>query len=148
MPTTQVEDVKDVKDPVSDADLQPVSAQLVRLLPSDPRDMVPSAVRWAYTVQAAIRDVPLAAMRRTSRPSLHAVVWVLAAAADFDDRIPADHTAELLAREAGVGERTWQKRTAWLRGCGWLQHGPGGQWDGWVLAVPASQGSVGSSGSS
>lgn len=98
--------------------------------------MVPSAVRWAYAVEAAVRDVPLASMPRMSRPSLRAVVWVLAAAADFDDRIPNDHTAQLLAREAGVGDRTWQKRTAWLRQGGWLQHGPGGQWNGWVLAVP------------
>jgi hypothetical protein len=112
--------------------------------------MVPSAVRWAYAVQAAVRDVPLAQMRRTSRLSLLAVVWVLAAAADFEDRIPADHTAELLAGEAGVGARVWDKRTAWLREHGWLQHGPGGQWDGWELTsasasataapLPSSQG--------
>ena len=61
---------------------------------------------------------------------------MLAAAADFDDRIPCDHTAAVLAREAGVGDRVWQKRTAWLRERGWLQHGPGGPHDGWVLCSP------------
>ncbi|ABS03820.1 hypothetical protein Krad_2340 [Kineococcus radiotolerans SRS30216 = ATCC BAA-149] len=33
------------------------------------------------------------------------MVWGLAAAADFEDCITADHTAALLAREAGVGDR-------------------------------------------
>ncbi|WP_281260560.1 hypothetical protein [Kineococcus rhizosphaerae] len=41
-----------------------MSAQPVRLLPTDPRDMVPSAVRWAYAVQAAISDAPLAVTHR------------------------------------------------------------------------------------
>lgn len=108
----------------------------IRLLPTDPRDMVPSSVRWAYAVIEAVRLVPVAQMRRTSRPSLQAVIWVLAAASDYENRIPRDHTAELLAREAGVGARVWDKRTAWLREHGWLQHGLGGQWDGWVLATP------------
>lgn len=109
----------------------------VRLLPNDPRDMVPSAVRWARAVVAAVRAVPRAQLPAPSRTSLLAVTWVLAAAADFDDRISPDHTAGMLAREAGVGDRVWQKRTAWLRGRGWLRHGPGGPHDGWVLAVPA-----------
>ncbi|WP_380177001.1 hypothetical protein ACFEMC_23300 (plasmid) [Kineococcus sp. DHX-1] len=60
---------------------------------------------------------------------------MLAAAADFDDRILPDHTAALLAGEAGVGDRVWQRRTAWLRTRGWLTHGPGGQSDGWQLST-------------
>lgn len=105
----------------------------VRLLPVDQRDMVPSAVRWAQAVLADVAGVPRAQMHLPARQSLTSVVWVLAAAADFDDCIPADHTACLLAREAGVGDRVWQKRTAWLRGRGWLSHGPGGPGDGWRL---------------
>ena len=108
----------------------------VRLLPTDPRDMIPSAVRWARTVHATIRTIPRAQLPAPSRTSLQAVVWVLAAATDYDDRIPADHTAALLAQEASVGVRVWQKRTAWLRERGWLVHGPGGQSDGWQLSRP------------
>jgi hypothetical protein len=115
-----------------------MTEQLVRFLPTDPRDMVPSAVRWAYAVADAVRLIPPARLPAPSRASLLAITWVLAAAADFDDRIPADHTAGMLAREAGVGDRTWQKRSALLRQWGWLQHGAGGPQDGWVLAVPAS----------
>lgn len=107
----------------------------VRFLPTDPRDMVPSAVRWAYAVQDAVRLIPAAVLPRPSRTSLVAVTWVLAAAADFDDRIPADHTAVMLAREAGVGDRVWQKRSSWLRREGWLQHGRGGPSDGWLLMM-------------
>ena len=70
----------------------------VRLLPQDPRDMVPSAVRWARAVLADIAQVPRKVMQRPARESLSAVVWVLAAAADFEDRISPDHTAALLAR--------------------------------------------------
>ncbi len=115
-----------------------LSEHRVRLLPGDPRDMVPSAVRWARTVLRAVADVPAAVLQRPSRTSLTAVIWVLAAAADYEDRIPADHTAALLAGEAGVGARVWQKRTAWLRQHGWLQHGSGGPHDGWQLTTPAT----------
>ncbi|WP_432563986.1 hypothetical protein [Kineococcus sp. SYSU DK003] len=108
----------------------------VRLLPSDPRDMVPSAVRWARALQATIRTIPRAQLPAPSRMSLQAVAWVLAAAADYENRIPADLTAAVLAREAGVGDRVWQKRTAWLREKGWLGHGPGGLRDGWQLSAP------------
>nr|WP_240897586.1 hypothetical protein [Kineococcus vitellinus] len=104
---------------------------------SDPRDMVPSAVWWAYAVTDAVRVVPAAQLMRPARESLLAVTWVLAAAADFENRIPGDHTARMLAREAGVGDRVWQKRTAWLREHGWLQHGPGGPHDGWQLRTPS-----------
>lgn len=97
--------------------------------------MVPSAVRWARAVEQATQAVPRAQLQRPARESLQRVVWVLAAAADFDDRIPADHTAEILAREAGVGARVWQKRTALLRQWKWLRHGPGGAQDGWVLMM-------------
>jgi len=48
------------------------------------------------------------------------VVWTLAAAADFDNAVSPDLLAPVLAREAGVGDRVWQKRTAWLREHGWL----------------------------
>ena len=109
----------------------------VRVLPTDPRGMVPSALRWAHSVHAAIHPIPRAQLPMPSRTSLQAVVWVLAAAADFEDCIPADHTAALLAREAGVGDRVWQKRTAWLRAGGWLVHGPGGTQDGWQLMAGA-----------
>lgn len=98
--------------------------------------MVPSAVRWARSVEAAVRAVPRARLPAPSRTSLLAVTWVLAAAADYDDRIPAGHTAAVLAQEAGVRDRVWQKRSAWLRDHGWLRHGPSGAQDGWVLAVP------------
>ena len=114
-----------------------MTEQVVRILPTDPRDMLPSAVRWAYTVVDAVRQVPAAVMPRPSRASLVAATWVLAAAADFDDRIPTDHTAGILAREAGVGNRVFQKRAALLRQWRWLQHGPGGPQDGWALAVPS-----------
>lgn len=113
-----------------------VPLEYVRLLPTDPRDMVPSAVRWARTVRASIRTIPRARLPLPSRTSLQAVVWVLAAAADYDNHIPRDHTAAVLAREAGVGDRVWQKRTAWLRERGWLLHGPGGPSDGWQLSTP------------
>ena len=82
-----------------------MTGERVRILPTDPRDMVPSAVRWAHSVHAAIHPIPRAQLPAPSRTSLQAVVWVLAAAADFEDCIPADHTAALLAREAGVGDR-------------------------------------------
>ncbi|WP_380162631.1 hypothetical protein [Kineococcus sp. R86509] len=108
----------------------------MRLLPTDPRDMVPSAVRWARALHATIRTIPRAQLPRPSRTSLQAVVWVLAAAADYDNHIPPDHTAALLAREAGVGDRVWQKRTAWLRERSWLTHGSGGPSDGWQLSTP------------
>ena len=113
-----------------------VPLEHVRLLPTDSRDMVPSAVRWARTVHATIRTIPRAQLPAPSRSSLQAVVWVLAAAADYENRIPADHTAAVLAQEAGVGARVWQKRTAWLRERDWLVHGPGGQSDGWQLSTP------------
>ena len=112
-----------------------MSTEHVRLLPTDSRDMVPSAVRWAHAVHTAIRTVPRAQLPAPSRTSLQAVVWVLAAAADYEDCIPSDHTAAMLAREAEVGDRVWQERTAWLRASGWLIHGPGGPQDGWQLAV-------------
>ena len=113
-----------------------VQVEQVRLLPQDPRDMVPSAVRWARAVLADIAQVPRKVMQRPARTSMTAVVWVLAAAADFDDRIPPDHTAARLASEAEVGTRVWQKRTAWLRTRGWLTHGPSGRSDGWQLSTP------------
>ena len=115
---------------------QTLTPAWIKRLPSDPRDMVPSAVRWAYAVTHAVRVVPAAQLMRPARVSLARVVWVLAAAADFEDRIPGDHTARMLAREAGVGDRVWQKRTAWLREHGWLQHGPAGAHDGWQLRTP------------
>ena len=123
---------------VESSSLAPSRVERVRLLPSDPRDMVPSAVRWAYAVQSVVQTVPARELMRPARASLSAVVWVLAAAADFEDRIPANHTAAMLAGEAGVGDRIWQKRTAWLRERGWLRHGPGGQGDGWQLVAGAS----------
>jgi len=99
--------------------------------------MVPSAVAWARAVADDIDTVPATELLPAFRGSLLAVVWVLAAAADYEDRIPADHTARMLAGEAGVGDRVWQKRNAWLRGRGWLEHGPGGrQCDGWQLRRP------------
>jgi len=99
--------------------------------------MVPSAVAWARTVEKDIDTVPAIERLPRFRGSLTAVVWVLAAAADYEDRIPADHTARMLAGEAGVGDRVWQKRSAWLRARGWLEHGPGGrQSDGWQLRTP------------
>ncbi|WP_432522790.1 hypothetical protein [Kineococcus sp. SYSU DK006] len=122
--------------PAMSSDLHEAPLEGVRLLPTDPRDMVPSAVRWARAVIATIRTIPRAQLPSPSRTSLQAVVWVLAAAADYENRIPADHTAAMLAREAGVGDRVWQKRTAWLRERGWLIHGPGGQSDGWQLSTP------------
>jgi hypothetical protein len=88
--------------------LDEVASERVRLLPTDPRDMVPSAMRWARTLHATIRSVPRAQLPAPSRTSLQAVVWVLAAAADYDNHIPPDHTAAILAREAGVGDRVWQ----------------------------------------
>lgn len=105
------------------------------MLPNGPRDTVPGAVRWAYAVQAVVQTVPARELMRPARISLIAVVWVLAAAADVDLRISAGRTAAVLAREAGVGDRVWQKRTAWLRERGWLRHGAGGQWDGWQLVA-------------
>lgn len=74
--------------------------------------MVPSAVRWARAVGAAVWVIPRVQLPRPSRTSLLTVTWVLAAAADFDDRIPPDHTAAVLTREVGVGDRVWQKYTA------------------------------------
>jgi len=107
----------------------------VRRLPIDQRDMVPSAVVWAKTVLATLRAVPRERMHRQSRQSLTAVVWTLAAAADFDGAVSPDLLAPVLAREAGVGDRVWQKRTAWLREYGWLEHGQKGAKDGWRLRV-------------
>jgi hypothetical protein len=37
-----------------------VVVERVRLLPSDPRDTVPSAVRWARTLHTSIRTIPRA----------------------------------------------------------------------------------------
>lgn len=122
--------------PAMSSDLHEAPLEEVRLLPTDPRDMVPSAARWARAIRTLIRTIPRAQLQAPSRTSLQAVVWVLAAAADYENRIPADHTAAVLAREAGVGDRVWQKRTAWLRERGWLTHGPGGQSDGWQLSTP------------
>lgn len=102
-------------------------------LPTDQRDMTPSAVVWAKTVLKALRGVPRERMHRQSRQSLTAVVWTLAAAADFDNAVSADFLAPVLAREAGVGDRVWQKRSAWLREHGWLEHGEKGAKDGWRL---------------
>jgi len=114
-----------------------VTAAPVRLLPTDPRDMVPSAVAWAQAVEQYVDTVPAQEIVPAYRDSLTLVIWTLAAAADYQDRIPADHTAKMLAREAGVGDRVWQKRSAWLRTRGWLEHGPGGrQSDGWQLRTP------------
>ncbi|WP_432519885.1 hypothetical protein [Kineococcus sp. SYSU DK006] len=110
---------------------------VVRLLPTDPRDMVPSAVRWAQAVRSAVERVPGRQMHQPARESLAAVTWVLAAAADYESRIPADHTATVLTREAGVGARVWQKRTAWLREHHWLEHDAAGVHTGWRLRSPA-----------
>jgi hypothetical protein len=114
-----------------------VTAVPVRLLPTDPRDMVPSAVAWAQAVEQYVDTVPAQEIVPTYRDSLTLVIWTLATAANYQDRIPADHTAKMLAREAGVGDGVWQKRSAWLRARGWLEHGPGGrQSDGWQLRTP------------
>lgn len=117
-----------------DAGLQ---AERVRRLPTDQRDMAPCAVMWAKTVLKAVRAVPRVQMHRQSRQSLTAVVWTLAAAADFDNAVSPDLLAPVLAREAGVGDRVWQKRTAWLREHGWLGHGAKGVQDGWRLLIAA-----------
>jgi len=114
--------------------MMPADDLTVRLLPTDPRDMVPSAIAWAQAVEGDVDTVPITEIRPAYRDTLTLVIWTLAAAADYEDRIPADHTAAMLAAEAGVGARTWQKRTAWLRARGWIEHGPGGrQSDGWQL---------------
>jgi len=111
---------------------------VINRLPRDPRDMVPSAVAWARRVEQGLDTVPATELLPGYRGSLLAVVWVLAAAADFQDRIPADHTAGMLAGQAGIGSRVWQKRSAWLRARGWLVHGPGGrQSDDWQLREPS-----------
>ena len=75
-------------------------------------------------------------MVHAARASLIAVVRVLAA--DFEDRIPADHTAAIPVGGARVRDRTWQKRATWLRERKWLRHGSGGQWDGWHLIAGTS----------
>ncbi len=118
-------------------DLDVAAPAGVRLLPTEARDMVPSAVRWAQAVHTALKAVPSQVMLRPARRSPSAVVWVLAAAADFEDRIPASFTAAVLAREAGVGTRVWQQRTAWLRQHGWLEHDGGHHRSGWRLRTPA-----------
>ncbi|NAZ82925.1 hypothetical protein GTR02_13980 [Kineococcus sp. R8] len=105
-------------------------------LPQAPRAMAPSAVRWGQAVLADVTEVPRAVLQRPAVESMTAVVWALAAAADAEGRTSAALTAGLLAQEAGVGDRVWQKRTAWLRARGWLLHGPGGQRDGWLLVAP------------
>lgn len=117
--------------------LQPEDPE-VRLLPTDHRDMTPPAVAWARTVLAAVRAVPRAKLPAPSRSSLERVVWTLAAAGDWTATISAEFSAAVLAREAGVGARVWQKRTAWLRQHGYLQHGRGGPRDGWQLTTPAA----------
>ncbi len=109
----------------------------VRLLPIEARDMVPSAVRWARAVHTAVAAVPRQVILRPARESMSAIVWVLAAAADYEDRIPPAFTAAVLAREAGVGARVWQKRTAWLRQHGWLEHDGQHEHSGWRLRAPA-----------
>lgn len=115
-----------------------VAALPVRLLPTDPRDMVPSAVAWAQAVEEDVETLPATEIPPAYRDSLTLVIWVLAAAADYQDRIPPDHTAKMLAREAGVGDRVWQRRSARLRARGWVEHGPGGRpSDGWQLRRPA-----------
>lgn len=105
-------------------------------LPQDPRVLAPSAVRWARAVLADVTGVPRAVLQRPAVESMTAVVWALAAAADVEGRTPAALTAGLSAQDAGVGDRVWQKRTAWLRAHGWLLHGPEGQRDGWLLVAP------------
>jgi hypothetical protein len=104
--------------------------------PQDPCVLAPSALQWARAVLADVTGVPRAVLQRPAVETMTAVVWALAAAADSDGRTPAVLTAALLAREAGVGDRVWQKRTAWLRARGWLLHGPGGKRDGWLLIAP------------
>ena len=64
------------------------------------------------------------------------MVWTPAAAAGWLCTIPGEFTATVLAAEAGVGVRVWQKRTAWLRGHGFLVHGRLGPRDGWQLVTP------------
>lgn len=114
-----------------------IEVERVRCLPTDQRDMAPCAVIWAKTVLKALRQLPRAQMRRPSRESLTAVVWTLAAAADFDNEVSRDFLAPVLAQEAGVGDRVWQKRTAWLREHGWVEHGDRGTHDGWRLRTTA-----------
>ncbi|WP_432521485.1 hypothetical protein [Kineococcus sp. SYSU DK006] len=109
----------------------------VRLLPTDPRDMTPTAVAWARSVLTVVCTIPRAELPAPSRTSLTAVVWTLAGAADWLCTVPGDYTAAVLAREAEVGDRVWQKRTAWLRQHGFLQHGRRGARDGWQLVPPS-----------
>jgi hypothetical protein len=42
------------------SDLQETPHEQVRMLPTDPRDMVPSAVRWARAILATVRAIPRA----------------------------------------------------------------------------------------
>lgn len=91
---------------------------------------------WVVSVEAAVRVIPRAQLKVQARESMSAVVVALAAAADDDGRIAPGRSAVHLARDAGVGDRTYQKRTAWLRENGWLRRGPGGPRDGWVLVAP------------
>lgn len=115
---------------------EPDATTIVKLLPTDPRDMTPPAVTWARSVLAVVRTVPRAKLPAPSRASLTTVVWTLAGAADWLCTIPDDFNASVLAGEAGVGDRVWQKRTAWLRQHGFLQHGRRGLLDGWQLTTP------------
>lgn len=92
---------------------------------------------WVVSVEAAVRVVPREQFRAQARESMSAVVGALAAAADAEGRVAAGRTATHLARDAGVGDRVWQKRTQWLRENGWLRRGPGGLKDGWLLCTPA-----------
>ena len=115
---------------------EPDGTMTVKLLPTDPRDMPPPAVAWARSVLAAVRTVPRAELPAPSQASLTAVDWTLAAAADWLCTVPGEFSAAILAGEAGVGDRVWQKRTAWLRQHGFLQHGRHGHLDGWQLVAP------------
>ncbi|GAB3454053.1 hypothetical protein GCM10027519_07570 [Kineococcus endophyticus] len=92
---------------------------------------------WVVSVEAAVRVVPREQFRTPARESMSAVARALAAAADAQGRVAAGRTAIHLARDAGVGDRVWQKRTQWLRENGWLRRGPGGLKDGWLLCTPA-----------
>lgn len=95
-----------------------------------------AATRWIISVEAAVRAVPRAQLQAPARESMAAVASALGAAADAEGRVAAGRTAAHLARDAGVGDRVWQKRTQWLRENGWLRRGPGGPTDGWLLCSP------------
>jgi len=105
--------------------------------------MVPTAVDVDVDVgmgEVVVEDtdtVPAAGLAPMYWRALAAVVWVLAAAADYAERIPTDHTMEMLVCEAAAGAWTRRKRSAWPCAREWLEHGCGGrQSNGWRPRTP------------